>query len=503
MCWRPENGGRDDCCMAPLIKQLIKQPSECRVLIVDDEVKFCDLLCGALESRYKVTGCYSGKEACALIERNNFDAVVTDLRLTDISGIDVLRCAKAKDPYTEVLLITGYASLESASVAIDLGAISYIEKPVQLDDFFVRIEKAMASRLFHLKSLRLMQKSDEMSSEFKDHLSDITSLYYFTRKVTLSLEVAEIVRITLEEVNRKSRAPLCAMGFSAMGFKEIYVMSSQGEVDPAQAKTLFLRHREEVFPFFEKDQFQEGTITTVIYKNGQGKAPPLDAVRPIAIPLVVTGTSIGTLAVFLGENDAAMNGGLHFLNIISSIVSPLIEHGYSVRQVRQLAKTDALTGIANHRSFQETLDHEISRVNRKGSTFSLIYMDIDDFKRVNDTYGHLAGDAVLKDLAKRVSENIRTVDEFSRYGGEEFALILPETGSKGAEVVARRIKKAIVSNPFLYRRNAISYTVSMGIAVYDAKRPVKKHVLINQADAAMYSAKRDGKNRISLCATNV
>jgi diguanylate cyclase (GGDEF)-like protein len=348
-----------------------------------------------------------------------------------------------------------------------------------------------------------MQKSDEMSSEFKDHLSDITSLYYFTRKVTLSLEVAEIVRITLEEVNRKSRAPLCAMGLSAMGFKEIYVMSSQGEVDPAQAKTLFLRHREEVFPFFEKDQFQEGTITTVIYKNGKGKVPPLDAVRPIAIPLVVTGTSIGTLAVFLVENDAAVNGELHFLNVVSSIVSPLIEHGYSVRQVRQLAKTDALTGIANHRSFQEALDHEISRVNRKGSTFSLIYMDIDDFKRVNDTYGHLAGDAVLKDLVMRVLENIRTVDRFSRYGGEEFALILPETDSKGAEVVAQRIKKAIVSKPFLYGKNAIPYTVSMGIAVYDAKRPVKKHVLINQADAAMYSAKRDGKNRISLCATNV
>jgi two-component system, cell cycle response regulator len=485
--------------MAPIINQ----PSECRVLIVDDEVNFCKLLCSALEPLYKVTGCHSGKEACALIERNDFDAVVTDLRLNDITGIDVLRCAKTKDPYTEVLMITGYASLESASVALDLGAISYIEKPVRMEDFLVRIEKAMASRLFHLKSLRLMQKSGEMSSDFKEHLSDITALYYFTRKVTISLEVAEIVRITLEEVNRKSKAPFCVMGLSAMGFKEIYAMSSQGEVDPALARALFLRHREAVFPFFEKDQFQAGDITTIIYKSSKGKAPPLDAVHPVVIPLVVTGTSIGTLAVFLGENAAFMNGELHFLNIISSIISPLIEHGYSVQQVRQLAKTDALTGIANHRSFQETLDHEISRVNRKGSTFSLIYMDIDDFKRVNDTYGHLAGDAVLKDLVKRVSENIRTVDEFSRYGGEEFAIILPETGSRGAEVVARRIKKSIVSKPLLYKRSAIPYTVSMGITVYDAKHPVKKNVLINQADAAMYSAKRDGKNRISLCATTV
>lgn len=211
--------------MAPLIKQ----PAECRVLIVDDEVTVCELLCSVIEPRYKVTPCHTGREAISLLEQNDFDVVVTDLRLTDISGIDVLRCAKTKDPYTEVLVITGFASLESASVAIDLGAISYIEKPVQMDDFIVRIEKAIASRLFHLKSLRLMQKADGMAPEFKDHLSDITSLYYFTRKVTLSLEVNEIVRITLEEVNRKSGAPLCAIGLNVLGFKEIYAMSLQGE----------------------------------------------------------------------------------------------------------------------------------------------------------------------------------------------------------------------------------------------------------------------------------
>ncbi|MGA2505998.1 MAG: diguanylate cyclase [Chitinispirillaceae bacterium] len=482
---------------------LIKQPSECRVLIVDDEATFCDLLCAALESRYRVTPCHSGREAVALVEQNDFDVVVTDLRLQDISGIDVLRSAKTKDPYTEVMLITGFASLESASAAIDLGAISYIEKPLQLDDFIVRVEKAVASRLFYLKSLSLMRMSDGMSPEFKDHLSDITSLYYFTRKVTFSLEVAEIVRITLEEVIRKSRAPLCAIGLNAFGFREIYAMSAQGDVDAATAKTLFISHREAVFPFFEKEYFQEGSIATVIYKGKEGLPPPLDRVRPVAIPLVVTGTSIGTIAVFFAENESFVNGDLHFLNIISSIVSPLIEHGYSVQQVRQLAKTDALTGLANHRSFYETLDHEIARVNRKGSTFSLIFMDIDDFKQVNDTYGHLAGDAVLKDLANRVMENIRLVDAFFRYGGEEFALILPETGSKGAEVVAQRIKNAITSKPFLYGGKAISYTVSMGISLYDAKRPVKKHMLINDADAAMYRAKHDGKNRIALCTTDV
>ena len=185
------------------------------------------------------------------------------------------------------------------------------------------------------------------------------------------------------------------------------------------------------------------------------------------------------------------------------MVAPLIEHGYSVRQVRLLAKTDALTGIANHRSFHEKLDYEIARINRMGTVFSLVFMDIDDFKKVNDTYGHLVGDAVLRDLVMRVSESIRMIDEFFRYGGEEFAVILPETEVRGAEIVAKRIKTAVTSKPFLYGRNVIPYTVSMGIASYHGKHPVNKNVLIQEADAAMYAAKRDGKNRISLCAKHV
>jgi diguanylate cyclase (GGDEF)-like protein len=482
---------------------IIKKPSECSILVVDDEVKFCELLCSALEPGYTVTGCHSGKEACSLIGKNEFDVVVTDLRLNDISGIDVLRTAKAKDPYTEVLMITGYASLESASVAIDLGAISYIEKPVRIQDFLVRIEKAVASRLFHLKSLMLMQKSDGMSAEYKGHLSDITGLYYFTRKVTLSLEVSEIVRITLEEICRKSRAPLCAIGISAMGFREIYALCQQGELDPARAGALFLRHREAMFPFFDKSLLAGNAIPAFFFKGTEGTAPSLEHVRPTAIPLVVTGTSIGAMVICSKRDSAIVDGDLHFYNIISSIVAPLIENGCSVRQVRQLAKTDALTGIANHRSFHEALNHEMARANRKGSVFSLIFMDIDDFKRVNDSYGHLAGDAVLKDLVMRVLKSIRAVDEFSRYGGEEFAVVLPETAVKGAEVVARRIKNEITAKPFPFDNHEIPYTVSMGIALYNGKHPVEEKVLINEADAAMYEAKRDGKNRISIFASSV
>jgi diguanylate cyclase (GGDEF)-like protein len=481
----------------------VKLPIECRVLIVDDEKTVCDLLVRALNGRCQTMTCLTGSQACSLLDQNDFDVVVSDLRLPDISGIDVLSYAKSKDPYTEVLLITGYASIESAAVAINLGAISYIEKPLSIADFQVQIERAVASRLFHLKSISLMSRSETLAPEFKDHLFDITALYYFTRKLTLSLEISEIMRITLEEALRRTGGLFCTIGVDIRGFREIYAMCAMGEAASASVETLLITHWKEAFPSIDRVAFQAGAIPCTVFRGKQGQAPALDGARPQVFPMTITGMSIGSLAVFLDAGKTIENGGQHFLYIISSIVSSLIEHGYTVLQARQLAKTDSLTGIANHRSFQEALDREIARANRQGSLFSLVFFDLDDFKKINDSYGHLVGDAVIRDLVDRVRKNIRTIDVFARYGGEEFALILPETDRVGAEVLAQRIQSAITAKPFEYASNTIFYTVSMGITVHKSGRQTKKDLLIDQADAAMYAAKRGGKNRISVSATSL
>lgn len=480
------------------MSSLIKKPSDCRILIVDDETSVCELLAHILGPQYKVMTCYNGTDACRLMEQNDFDVVVSDLRLPDMTGIEVMGFAKSKDAYTEVILVTGYASLESATNAIDLGAMSYIEKPLNVQDFLIQIEKAVASRLFHLKSLTLMQTSGEMSAEIKEHLGDITSLYYFTRKLTLSLELSEIMRITLGEALQKSNGVFCAIGVEVLGYHDIYGMSASGEVDPARLNALFLEHWDAAFPFIPKGHYQEGKSETIIYKGKQGPPPAIDSPGVLSFPMMVTGATIGSLVVFFDRKKPVDPSDQHFLYVISSIVSSLIEHGYSVRQARQLAKTDGLTGIANHRSFHEALDREIARSARKGTPCSLMIMDIDDFKKVNDTYGHLVGDAVLKNLVQRVLENIRTIDIFARYGGEEFGIILPETAIKGAEILAGRIKDAITAKPFEYAQHSIHYTTSIGLSVFNPERPVKKDVLVDQADTAMYSSKRGGKNRITI-----
>lgn len=475
-----------------------KLPSECNILIVDDEVPISKMLKDVLKTRYKVRTCQTGKEAFALIDTIDFDVIVTDLKLPDISGIEVLRYAKTKDEYTEVIVITGFASLDSATLAINLGVYSYLMKPLSLPVFMIQVERAVATRLFHLKSLRLMQQSDMMGPESKGHLSDITSLYFFLRKLTLSLEVSEIMRITLEEINQKTSARLSVICVNLLGFSELFSMPATGDLDEKLLWNLLSRVYKKGEQQIDWDKFVNREIPLYLFKGKQGESIDPGSLMPVHVPMMVTDRPIGTLTVFFEDSATFPQDQNLFLYVFSSIVSSIVEHGYSALLARQQAKTDSLTGIANHRLFHQTLEREIARANRKKGNFSLILIDIDDFKKINDTYGHQVGDAVIIDLTRRISAIIRTGDVLARYGGEEFGIILPDTDLFGAETLATRVLTSVSSCPLIYSQFKINYTVSIGFVVYNGSEPVKKDKLIAVADTALYDSKRNGKNRVSL-----
>jgi diguanylate cyclase (GGDEF)-like protein len=163
-------------------------------------------------------------------------------------------------------------------------------------------------------------------------------------------------------------------------------------------------------------------------------------------------------------------------------------------QVRRQAVTDELTGLANHGRFQELLNAEIEQVRRYHHPIGLIMLDIDDFKAVNDTYGHQQGDAVLRHVASVLRENSRDADSPARYGGEELSLILPHTDLEGAHAIAERIRAAVeeLRVPRTDGRGVLRITASVGVTASTAGH---KDALIADADAALYEAKRSGKNR--------
>jgi diguanylate cyclase (GGDEF)-like protein len=166
-----------------------------------------------------------------------------------------------------------------------------------------------------------------------------------------------------------------------------------------------------------------------------------------------------------------------------------------VSKLQSLAATDGLTGLINRRQFNHRLDAEIARTKRYSSPLSLALFDIDDFKKINDFYGHPTGDRILKELGLLITGNVREADIPARYGGEEFALILPETGQIDAYDLLERLRALIESTVFCLPDNPMTVTISVGVAPLDPEHP-QAYALVEKADAALYEAKKQGKNQV-------
>jgi diguanylate cyclase (GGDEF)-like protein len=165
--------------------------------------------------------------------------------------------------------------------------------------------------------------------------------------------------------------------------------------------------------------------------------------------------------------------------------------------VQRQAVTDELTGLFNHRRFQEVITQEVERARRYDQEMGLIMLDIDNFKRVNDTYGHLQGDMVLREVARVLRQSSREIDEPARYGGEEMAVALPQTDLEGAYRFAERVRRRIeaLDLPLLDGDGNLKVTASFGAASLRTSPGDGKDALVGAADAALYRAKRSGKNR--------
>ena len=214
----------------------------------------------------------------------------------------------------------------------------------------------------------------------------------------------------------------------------------------------------------------------------------------LCAPLVAKGEVIGVINITNKKRGKLFNQkDLEFITSLASQAAIAIENA----KLYELATKDGMTKLYIYRHFYILLENEIRRCARYKRNMSLIMMDIDNFKRINDTYGHLTGDTILKTLAVTLQETVRKIDIPARYGGEEFVVILPETNKEDAIVIAERIRKNI--SKIVVKVNdtqTLSPTVSMGVAQYTTDAQTAKE-LINCADTALYHSKHNGKNVVS------
>jgi diguanylate cyclase (GGDEF)-like protein len=176
-----------------------------------------------------------------------------------------------------------------------------------------------------------------------------------------------------------------------------------------------------------------------------------------------------------------------------SHIAPILEKISLFNEIKMLSIHDGLTGVFNHVYSLDVVDLEVARAERYGVKFSIILVDVDNFKEVNDTYGHLAGDFILKGIARIFAQTLREIDVVGRYGGEEFVIMLPQTDSEAAVNAAERMRSAIEAEQFVHDEKIIRITISAGVATYCEGRDTQ--LMIKTADDCLYRAKKEGKNR--------
>jgi diguanylate cyclase (GGDEF)-like protein len=215
----------------------------------------------------------------------------------------------------------------------------------------------------------------------------------------------------------------------------------------------------------------------------------------LSIPLISFGQTLGVLTLHSSERNAFLDSELQPLEAVADICASSIQNAHYVERIRKLSYLDGLTGIFNRRFFELRIMEEIERARRCDAGMAVLFADIDQFKRLNDEFGHLLGDEVLRQVSSLFHQQLRKIDVVCRYGGEEFAILLTNTNSQHAMGVADKLRRLVESWQFPGVPRTV--TISIGIAAYPDHGSTRDE-LVHAADTALYAAKQAGRNRIRL-----
>ena len=330
-------------------------------------------------------------------------------------------------------------------------------------------------------------------------------LYSLERQRARQLEAINVIAqqstavLDLEELlQRVSRVIQLAFGVSHVSL----FLRDEGDLElRAHHGTLTLRVPPGGrFPVAEEPWARILATAGTVIENDLRSAP--DSVKIFAevasrlfIPLVSFGQTLGVLALHSSMPHAFQDSELQSLESVADICATSIQNAHYVERVKQLAYLDGLTGIFNRRFFEMRIMEEIERARRYGTGMAVIMADIDQFKALNDEFGHLLGDEALRQVSSLFHQQLRKIDVVCRYGGEEFAVLLSQANAEHAMVVAEKLRKIVENWQFPGVPRTV--TISAGVAVFPDHGTTRDE-LVRSADTGLYSAKQNGRNRICL-----
>ena len=462
-------------------------PQVRRALVLDDDEGIRIIVSHTLtRAGWSVETVTNGRQGLKALMSKTFDVAVVDIRMQEMDGFTFIREAKKIWPWQGFVLISGFLDDESVATAREEGLRHMLKKPLLMSDLLAAVEDEAAHR------------ADISSHESHRHSRELISYQLnMMRHITRDALTTRDLPSALTSLGRTINEMLAfdIMGILCVEENESPLILLQCNAQQSTASASMLKsHIIDRYHALSGKSLDENALRTERVGSWSDAATPNQFASLVCVP-IITGEDVhGILAIGSRSENAFDEMMIAILYHTAGVLSTMLT---AYGEMRSLAIRDALTGLFNRRHLEEELARSWQLSNRYKHPMAVMMIDIDQFKNVNDRYGHQAGDQLLKEFVTALQDHVRGSDILARYGGDEFVIILPQANHKEADGLAHRMLDTIRTKRFLNSAGGIALTSSIGIAIHDPNRPLPSHQdLMHQADEALYRVKNAGRNDI-------
>ncbi len=468
-----------------------------RIMVADDDEALLHTLEVILrENGYEVIPVPGGENLLAELEHSAPDLLMLDVMMPKVDGLQLLERVKQDPRWHDlpVLMVSSMPPEEAAVRSLGLGAADFVSKPFRVREMLARVQA-------HLRVGRELQR---VRHEARTQAQTVDIL----REVTDTLQPEEIYHVLARRVARVLRLARCSIVLERGADRGVVVAAYE---DPTLRNLeVDLRRYPEIQRALStgRSVLVTDVATDPLYAQARvawrHEGVQVATRSVIAVPFRVRGGQQGVCFLRTSAGDQPLTeGDAAFAETVIKAAVSAIEKAYDFEatlsdklRFEHLASTDPLTGCLNRRALVDKLDQELDRASRYEFPVTILMIDLDRFKLVNDTRGHLVGDAVLRQLGELLRAEVRSVDLVARYGGEEFVVLLPNTATDGGVSFAERLRQRVERHDFAGGLAPLALTVSIGVATFAGTPAQSAEELLAAADQALYRAKHDGRNLV-------
>lgn len=472
-----------------------------RILIVEDSATTRHIIQYLFSKNgFEVFLAHDAETALALLPDCQPDLILTDCYMPGMSGFEMVREIKKTPEYRHlpVIMVTAAQKREDLLQGLAVGANDYIIKPFDESELIARAGVHLLNKKLYDEIIHQKNKLEMLYDNKNRLLQEITILDDMSQGLQNCMAEHEAYPIIVHALNDLFLCSSGALLICDENEENCQSIANWGEVPDSffndiQVTSCHALSTKKVFNSLSEEKDNNAQHCDAIHDK-----------ETICIPLVSREIRLGLIRLRLDNVDrrralaSTQNHQWHLMRTSAEHISLALANLRLRESLRAQSIRDPLTNLYNRRYMEESLFREISRMKRNKSSLGVIMLDVDYFKNLNDTYGHTAGDEVLKKLAALLANSTRNADIACRYGGEEFILILPDACLNSTAAKAEHIRLKIEKELHMdFDNRKASVTVSLGVSVYP-ENGVLTHDLISQADKALYAAKRSGRNRVTV-----